>query len=452
MHTRFITRLICFCELLWALVSTFAVAEAVSKPGLAEFAGARRDATEALQKAFDRGGTVRIPSGVFLFSQPLRVTRSGTTIVGAPGSVLLLAPGKANDGLCIGPPPDKREAIGSVRDIRLVNLTVRNSRENYDWSRNTGAGIGLWGVFGARVENCRVDRFVHDGIAVRVCRDVLATGCDIHGGRHGIDLWGHYQGGKWGNRDIRINACRIAAPWDTGIAVGFFTSNVTISGCVIRDARCHGIDIFNVTNVVVSGNVIRDWLSNAFPQEKSGVRQAVGVFIHTDWGVKGALSIPTSEITITGNTLVHGPFPKNCRPVCIEITGTVSGVTVSGNTVKGGQMALAMNGLAVRKPAHPGGALPAPRDVVVADNVFRDQSNLFWIGGATPVISGLVANNVFSPAPDAGVHLAAGLRGLVITGNLFQGGRFQQAPPVGITWRGNFFGDNVQAPQAFRKP
>ena len=370
----------------------------------------KRDSTEAFQKALDKGDTVVVPPGTYLIRKTLTLTRPGTTLCGQPGAVLCFPRGVLNSGLVA-----KGKPFG-LTNIAIRNLTLTCDKANYTPGKNGkyAFGIYLFGVDGGTVEGCTVNWFNFTAIGAAASRNVSIRHCTTLGGRHGISVNGQIgdpkAGGRpYGCRYTSIADCRVNQTWDTFIAIGLCASHVTVTGCLCEGSAAHGIDVFDSDNIVLSGNLLSNWMD---PRVLSRYgEQSVGIFIHCDWG--NSVEIPTRNIAISGNVLVRDPYPAHVRPVGISITGTVEGVTVSGNVVRGGHTGCAVTDVKGEKRRY------APQAVSITGNVFEDQKLSFWVDGEAPM-SVLFSANHFAPSAGEGVlaHFGRQTQGVWFKGNV----------------------------------
>ena len=160
-------------------------------------------------------------------------------------------------------------------------------------------------------------------------------------------------------------------------------------------------------------------------------RQAVGIFIHTDWGV--TRTIPTENITVSGNTVVCDyeftlPLEQQrgekkeaaiyYSPICLQITGDlVRNVTVTGNTLTGGAKGIHITALPQKEMQSVKPQDGTPQNLTVAGNTVTGQkfTALECSGNGIPM-RGIIAGNVFSDYPAGG--WSTGDTGLVTQNNL----------------------------------
>lgn len=370
----------------------------------------KQDASEAFQKALDNGGVIEVPSGAYLLRKTLLLTRPGTCLSGRPGAVLSFPGGFLDSGLVA-----KAEPFG-LTNIVIRNLTLICDKANYTPGKDGkyAYGISLFGVDGAVVEGCAVNGFNFTGIGVTASQNVRVRQCTTSGGRHGMSVNGHIgnpkAGGQpYGCRNISITDCHITQTWDTFIAIGLCASDVTVSGCFCEGSAAHGIDIFNSDNVIVTGNHISNWMD---PRVLSPYcEQAVGVFVHCDWGV--SVKIPTRNIVISGNVLVRDPHPDNVRPIGIGFAGTVEGATVTGNIVRGGLVGCSISEVKGDQTNC------APQAVALTGNVFQGQGQSLYISGEA-AMSVLFTANTFAPSDGKGMaaFVDKKTKGVGFTGNV----------------------------------
>lgn len=386
-----------------------------------------KDSWAALQEALDLGGSVVVPPGTYLVSKTLRITRSGTSVLGQPQTVFRFASGFTGSGIVAQAEPF------TLKDIVIRDVKVVGDRGSYTPGHDGefACGITCRGVDGADVENCSVEWFTFSGVNIAASRNVRVSRCNTRGGRHGITVNGHIgnpheQGKPYGCRSVSITDCSVKETWDTFIAVGLCASDVGIQGCSCEGSAAHGIDVFNSERVTVSGNRLRNWMN---PQVVGNqARQAVGLFIHSDWGV--SVELPTRDIVAVGNTLLYdADGGGGVRPVGISVAGNVDGAVIAGNIVKGGETGMAVTDIEAK------GARLSPRNVSVTGNVFTGQRLTLWLESLGPMGVSL-SQNRFDPAGGGSLgHFGEKTEGVTCENNTVVKGALPSMPP-GIVWSG----------------
>ena len=97
----------------------------------------------------------------------------------------------------------------------------------------------------------------------------------------------------------------------------------------------------------------------------------------------------------------------------ISITGTVEGVTVSGNVIRGGHTGCAVTDIKGEKRRY------APQAVSITGNVFQDQKLSLWVDGEVPMSVLFSANQFASSARDGGLgHFGQQTQGVWFKGNV----------------------------------
>ena len=423
----------------------------------------KEDSTAVIQSALDKGGTIIFPQGTYKVTRPLVASKSGTYIEAEYGAIIYIPAGVfLNRILLLGVASgEDDDLIYKVRDMRIDNLTIRNDINNYKITRNQGVGIQLRGVTNAVISNCRVENIIHSAIHVSACRNVRIADSTTIGARHGLDSNGNYKSGRFPNTNIQISNCHITESWDTGIVVGYFNHNCILSHNIIDRIGCHAIDIFHDDGVVVTGNIIKNWLDLTLHKEiaekgydpsKTAPKQTVGIFVHPDLRPE----VPTRNISIIGNTIIHDPVPAGVHPICIEVIGVSIGVNITGNTLIGGHTALSIGQIwaygdirgyiktiesvaGSKKKAPPS----APQNVLFANNTCMDQSGAWIYTDSLKPMSVMITANIFAPKDGATAVLGKQTKGLVFNDNTFRSGRFPEKLPKGITWGKNFVGADV---------
>lgn len=392
----------------------------------------QKDSAPAIQKALDIGGEVVIPAGIYLLESTLVIRKSNTTLRGENGAVLTRKRREGND-------PTKNDYT-YIRNSRfpgtrlLSNIRISGLRLlTPDWDspqlNNWTNGIALSGVRDSVVENCEVRLPAHDGISLSCTENTAVRNCMTFGARHGITIGGNFRGR--GSFHSQIVNCRVSRAWDTGIVVGILSYDVLVTGNLIKEIGSHAIDIFNCRKVTVTGNQIHNWVMPGMNPYPGTFRQAVGIFIHTDWGV--TRTIPTENITVSGNTVVCDyeftlPLEQQrgekkeaaiyYSPICLQITGDlVRNVTVTGNTLTGGAKGIHITALPQKEMQSAKPQDGTPQNLTVVGNTVTGQkfTALECSGNGIPM-RGIIADNVFSDYPAGG--WSTGDTGLVTQNNL----------------------------------
>ncbi|MBS1370416.1 MAG: right-handed parallel beta-helix repeat-containing protein [Lentisphaeria bacterium] len=390
------------------------------------------DSAPAIQKALDLGGDIVIPPGTYRLDSTLMIRKSNTTLRGEGGPVLIRKRIEGTD-------PKKNDysyirtarfpGIRLLRNIRISGLRLLTPGWDRPQIDNWSKGIELFGVRDSVVEGCEVRLPAHDGITLVCTANTAVRDCVTFGARHGISAGGNFRGR--GSFHTQIVNNRVSRAWDTGIVVGILTDDVLVSGNLIRESGSHAVDIFNCRNVTVTGNAIRNWVLPGLNPYPGNFRQAVGIFVHTDWGL--LRDMPTENITVAGNTLVCDyPFvlpldqqPGEKReagvyysPICVQITGDfVRNVTVSGNTLTGGAKGIYISAL---EPKEMDSARPldgTPQNLTIVGNTVTGQKfTAFECSGNGTRMRGIVTGNLFADYPEGGWK--PGDTGLVESGNI----------------------------------
>lgn len=390
------------------------------------------DSAPAIQKALDLGGEVVIPSGVYRLDAPLMIKKSNTTLRGEGNAVLTRTRLEGNN-------PESNDysyirnshfpGVRLLRNIRIADLRLLTPGWDKPQIDNWSKGIDLFGVKDSVVENCEVRLAAHDAITLLCTENTVVRNCMTFGARHGISVGGNFRG--LGSFHTQVVNNRVSRAWDTGIVVGIYANDVLVAGNVVKESGSHALDIFNCRNVAVTGNLIHNWVVPDLNPYPGSVRQAVGIFVHTDWGI--IRDIPTENITVSGNTLVcdyRFALPPEQQgkekvkadiyysPICIQITGDfVRNVTVTGNTMTGGAKGLYLTSL---EPKNMDSAKPldgTPQNLTVVGNTVTGQkfTALECEGNGTRM-TGIIADNIFADYPAGGWNL--GNSGLVERNNI----------------------------------
>jgi parallel beta-helix repeat protein len=285
---------------------------------------------EAITAAAAVGGTVFVPTGVFVASVDIDVT---CNIVGTgPGSVLKAK--AANDVL------DNFLKIENQQGLVVANLKVDGNRAN----QSTNEAVAThYGIYVSSSPNCRVDG-VHavdwagDGIHIYGSEGVVVTRCHTEGNRfHGIEIEQ--------TRNCIVSSCRstdndrhgiFIAPGEeggTGAIGNVVTGNVfdnngnygislgiaaniggsvgltrdnAITNNIVRSNAHYGVSIYRVDDTVVSGNVIEDNGFIGLQLYRAERNQVIGNRLHNN---SAASNGSYDEIMLEGFT--DGTATKN---------------------------------------------------------------------------------------------------------------------------------------------
>ncbi len=400
----------------------------------------KHDSTAAIQASLDKGGLVYLPSGIYKISRTLMIRKSYTDIRGEAGTILKVAEKTPITGISVS----DAEGVWRLHDINISNISLVNDPSNYKAGENLQGtrGIELNGVVDCRVQNCSTQNFQHEGIAILYCKNVVVDACNIQGARHGITINGNYEGGRYGNWNIRIANCKTSDTFDTGIVVGFYSYYITLANNIVERSRCHGIDIFNVSDVTLTGNIVRNWNAPKM-DDLSQVPQSVGIFVHPDWGI--TTFVPTRNIILTGNIVIYDqPLDAGITPNCIEVAGNCDSVVITGNTVIG-----AFRGFVLREQPYDqyfNARLDkrvqektpmSPQNVVFSNNVVRGQTGEYLQVSSGKTITSVISGNIFAPAKTGvmTINVPVNNSNVSITGNTFQDGHITADwLPRGAAW------------------
>ncbi len=371
-----------------------------------------KDSAPAFQRALDQGGEIRVPAGLYRIDSTLLIRKSHTYLIGE-GRPELRRERNAGDYTMIA--NVMVPGVRQMSDILIDGFALKVPDWRIPDLGNPSAAISLSGVRDAVVRNCMISFPAHEGIRSYCGDRVTIQGNHTYGARHGITVGGNYRGYQC--FDSLITGNQVHYGWDTGIVVGIQTNRTVVTGNLVAESGCHAIDIFNCKDVTVSGNIIRNWLDPVVNfYESNGFKQAVGIFIHTDWGI--IRDIPTENVTVSGNTLIcdydfvlpPGQQPGTEKeqaevyfsPVGIQVTGDlVRNVTVTGNTVTGGAKGFYLTSLEPFGHGPHGEILDGtPQNVTCVGNTFSGQKySGIEVESRIIPIRALIRNNMVAGDP-----------------------------------------------------
>ncbi len=379
-----------------------------------------RDSSPAFQQALDAGGLIRIPPGRYRVDTTLVIRKSHTYLVGEGLPELFRERNEGDYSILVNA---MVPGVRQMQDIRIENIAFTVPDWRIPHLDNPSAAIIANGIRQLEISNC-VTRFpAHEGIRVFCGERVRVSNCTTYGSRHGISVGGNYRG--YGAFDTQFVDNQIYYAWDTGIVVGILTHRTLVSGNLLEAIGCHAMDIFNCTDVVVTGNLIRNWLDPKVNFYDFGdFRQAVGIFVHTDWGLDQVRTIPTRNVTVSGNTLVcdydyellpgqqgsANPVAAEIyySPIGIQVTGDlVRNVTVTGNTVTGGAKGFYLSSLAPFGELVQSAVLDGtPQNVTCVGNTFSGQKySAIEVDSRVVPIRARIGGNLLADPPQPAVRV-----------------------------------------------
>lgn len=259
------------------------------------------DDSRAIQAAVDsfgdRGGTVRVPAGVYRIGSAVVIRHSGISILGdGPRSELKLADGVQSDVFVMPAPFGTNTSDLVVRNVRISDLTLDGNRNGGLLKPPTFFGIQIIHAEHVELSGLVMRDWAYDAISVG--------------------------DGEKPNLDVTIRDSHFTGIGRNAIHFGY-GSNLRVSDVVIEDtpsqqwgpAAGNAIDVeVEGQNSFVDGFVIQDSL-----MARTGTRTAgYGVALQPAFG-------PIRNGTITGNVIrnhQHGVF-----------VGTAQGITVADNWV-----------------------------------------------------------------------------------------------------------------------
>lgn len=135
----------------------------------------------AIRRALDKGGVIRLPAGTVNITKPLRITKSGTKLIGAGrgATVLRMAFGPNGYGPLIAIPAEWSMDFGGnpppasmrVRDVEIAHLSIDGAREGnpntYGGAQATTIRFGIQSTVSTntRLHNLHIYDIAGDAIA-----------------------------------------------------------------------------------------------------------------------------------------------------------------------------------------------------------------------------------------------------------------------------------------------
>ena len=310
----------------------------------------------AIRGALARGGTIILPAGTVDITRPLRITRSGTKLLGAgrdatvlrmafgpnASGPLLAAPAELSADFNGNPPPESMR----VSDIEIAHLTVDGAREGnpntYGGDRPTTLRFGIQSTVSTNT-------WIHDVRVTDIAGDAISFG-----NGNGVNVRPRVEDvlvERAGRNGIHLGDAEDAAIRRTQI--------LDTPGPYWPDAGAgNGIDIeVEGLNPHVLRTVIED---NQISRPSNPGMAGVGIQITRAFG-------DVDDVLVQRNTFRNhqlGVLVSNATNVRI-LTNEFDSSPIGQNNVTGGGIGL------VAAPGHPAGAL-------VKDNTFRFEAWRFY--------------------------------------------------------------------------
>lgn len=137
----------------------------------------------AIRRALDKGGVIRLPAGTVNITKPLRVTKSGTKLIGAGrgATVLRMAFGPNGYGPLIAVPAEWSMDFGGnppppsmrVRDVEIAHLSIDGAREG---NPNTYGGAQATTIRFGIQSTVSTNTHLHDLHIHDIAGDAIAFG------------------------------------------------------------------------------------------------------------------------------------------------------------------------------------------------------------------------------------------------------------------------------------
>ncbi len=311
----------------------------------------------ALDAVPEAGGLVKLPPGDFELTEPLRLRRENTRILGAGASTHLINRNEAGaPALILRHPNRDNDPKARLWRVQLADFRISGNPESGDGLRAEGMNeiyihglsVDHNGGHGMNLIDCYEDPRVSDSIIT-------------YNGKAGINIVkGH---------DIAVSANQLEENQDGVRCLDGYNLNLT--GNVLDDHLRHGVVIENTYGSVVSGNMIEECRGTAIILDRDcyGITVSANVIAHNlkgldlrdAWGCTVSANtftiIPgqalrigpqSGRITVTGNSFSNSHIGERTRrkenyeaqwPALIHATGILlegtSDVAITGNIFTG---------------------------------------------------------------------------------------------------------------------
>ena len=311
----------------------------------------------ALDAVPEAGGLVKLPPGDFELTQPLRLQRENTRILGAGASTHLINRNEAGAPALILRHPNR----DSDPKARLWRVQIADFR--ISGNPKSGDGLLAEGMNEIYIHGLSVDHNGGHGMNLIDCYEDPRVSDSIitYNGKAGINIVkGH---------DIAVTANQLEENQDGVRCLDGYNLNLT--GNVLDDHLRHGVVIENTYGSVLSGNMIEECRETAIILDRDcyGITVSANVIAHNlkgldlrdAWGCTVSANtftiIPgqalrigpqSGRITVTGNSFSNSHIGERTRrkenyeakwPALIHATGILlegtSDVAITGNIFTG---------------------------------------------------------------------------------------------------------------------
>lgn len=316
-----------------------------------------------LQAALDavpaEGGLVVIPAGTFEISEPLRVKTAETRITGTGAATLILNKNEEGQPAMILRPP----TLDTDKKAKLWRVQVADVR--LSGNEKSGDGLFAEGIQEIYLEGVSIDHHGGHGIHLVQCfEDPRIADCILtYNKKSGIEIFDCH--------DIVVNANHFEENQDALRCVDSF--NLCMNGNNIDDHLGHGVIIENTYGSVVSGNMIEECNGTAIILDRDcyGISLSSNVIAHH---LQGGIDLrDASGCAVSANTFVLA------HQFSVQVAAASENNTVTGNSFCNSGTG---GGINKRPPTG-----PQPMSI--------DEGT--------------------------GIHLADGVNGLAVSGNIFSG-------------------------------
>lgn len=271
----------------------------------------------SIQAALDavpaEGGMVVLPSGTFEITEPLRITGSDVTLVGAGTSTLLKNTNEQGAPTILVADPElgdpKSDGKHNLWRIRIAELRLIGNEKS-------GSGIVARRINEIFVQGVTVSYHGGDGIQLDHCYEDprVSDSLITYNKSTGLALLGCH--------DIIVSANQFEENNDALRCFNGF--NLTMTGNNLDDHLGRGVVIENTYGSVVSGNMIEECQGDAIVLDRDcyGIALSANVIAHNGGGIRlldaHGIAVSANAITIMKSDALH-------------ISASASRIAVTGN-------------------------------------------------------------------------------------------------------------------------
>lgn len=308
-----------FHLILPALVATACTSLATAQPAAtSKLAGAAavidasnyRTIQDAIDAVPDSGGMVRLPAGQFEITEPLRISKSDVSLVGAGTATHIINKNEESQpAILIRHPEGGETRAQSLERVRVAHLRITGNEKS-------GSGIAARRINEIFIDGVTTSDNGSDGILLDLCYEDprVCNSLITYNGAVGLNLLGCH--------DIVVSANQFEENQDALHCIDGF--NLCMTGNCLDDHLGAGVIIENTYGSVLSGNMIEECAGTAIALDRDcyGITLSANVIAHNGAGIdlrdahgcavsantftiikRHALRISSSSgrITVTGN-------------------------------------------------------------------------------------------------------------------------------------------------------